>query len=153
MAIDSSRTVTDKTLLARVHIDRMPAVPVVEGQFVRVEPTGQTNPLGEPIYREHPESWRYTLRVSDPALLIDRQRFGLALIVREAAIMDGAPKTEAEVAATVNGLLARGVTLDDAITIPWEDLEIRRRAGQVLAVQMDVTHGRQRMADAGIPTT
>lgn len=152
MAIDSSRTVTDKTLLAGQHDDRLAAVPSVTGQFRRVEPTGTKNALGETVYREHPEPWRYTLTVTDAGLIIDRQRFAMKRLIREAFAENGTPITDEKATTLANGLMNRGVSFDSARADSWEDLEKRRRAGEVFPLSIDVTEGKQRMVDAGIPT-
>lgn len=152
MAIEQTSITTDLTLFAGQHLDRLSPTPTVVGLFVRVEATGQTNAFGLPVYRRAPNCWRYSIRITDPALLANRQAFALRMLVKEAMIENQSPKTDAEVAALVNALMARGISLDHVQTQAWEDLETRRRAGQVFPVAVEVAEGKPLMEAAGLPT-
>lgn len=157
MAIEQTRTTTDRTILAGQHIDRMPAVPSITGRFVRVTPTGKLNAYGLPIYQDAPECWKYTIRVEDPALIASFQKVASRIIVADALARFAASRTisaptAAEIDATITAMFSAGVTFDAAMTGAWENLETRRRAGEALAINVDVTEGKPHMETAGLPT-
>ena len=152
MAIEETRSTTDRTLLAAQHIDRMAPVPYALGVFRRVVPTGEIGAYGLPLYRKHPEPWSYSIRIDDPALIIDRQAHALWIIVYEAFVEAGTPKTPAEVNALVVSLMQRGISFDHAQVQAWENLETRRRAGEVFPITVDVTEGKKHMEAFILPT-
>lgn len=157
MSIEQTRTTTDRTILAGQHIDRMPAVPAIVGRFVRVVPTGATNAYGLPIYQDAPECWKYTIRVESPALMVEFQKVASRIVAADAIARFASARgistpTAAEIDAAVSGGYAVGVTFDAALTGAWESLETRRRAGEPLAIIVDVTEGKTHLEAAGLPT-
>lgn len=157
MAIEQTRTTTDRTILAGQHIDRMPAVPAIIGRFVRVVPTGKLNAYGLPIYKDAPDCWKYTVRVESPALMVEFQKVAARVLVKEGASRVLAARgldapTDGEIDAAVEGMFAVGVTFDAALTAAWEALETRRRAGEPLAIIVDVTEGKTHLEAVGLPT-
>lgn len=157
MAIEQTVSVSDRTMLVKQMDDRLSAVPSVELHFARVEPTGEQNAFGD-IFRLHPQPWRYTVRITDPALLVERQQYAIRLVVQAAMEADRETReaqapTDAEIDAVLSTVFAAGFTLDGIRTLTAEDLETKRRAGTALAgpVEVEVADGRQRMKDAGIP--
>lgn len=145
MALETTVNLTDKTILAKQTDDRMAANPYTEGHFVRVEDTGQNSAFG-PIVEKHPQAWRYTIRIEDVALIVDRQKYALRVIVAAALTEAG---SEADPDDVVDAIFAAGITFDHARTEAWENLETKRRDGESLAITLSVAEGRQRLIEAG----
>ena len=158
MAINLVTNLTAVTLISSQLDDRMADPPVVSVVFRRVEATGENGVYGLPLYRDHPEPWRYTVRVTDTALQTELQKFAVRRLIKQGmnhvlAARGLAAATNAEINAARDNMFADGYTWDDARTKAWEDLETRRRAGEVFVCTVEVTHGKQLMIDAGIPTS
>jgi hypothetical protein len=157
MALNTNTNVTAKTILASQHDDRLAEPPVITAVFRRVEPTGQNGVYGLPTYKEHPEPWRYTVRITNPALVVELQKFAVRLLIKDGinrvlAARGLAQATASELNAARDGMFTDGITWDHARAKAWEDWETRRRNGEVFACVFEVTEGKQRMIDAGIPT-
>lgn len=145
-----------RTMLAGQYDDRMAAVPSTMALFVGTVDTAARNAYDLVVQRQAARGWRYFVKITDPALIMERQRFAMRFLVRSAIEqlleMRELPElADEELESVLDGMFAAGVTFDDARRVAWEDLETRRRAGAQLPVTVDVAEGKEQLRAHGIP--
>lgn len=141
-----------RKVVSAVHIHAL--LPLVEYTCRGMVPTGETNELGEQVYRDAVPTFEYTRSVSDPALLTELMGEAAYRIVAAALAVMQISKTPAQIRQIVETMAATPQTDTDfysALEATAQHLEDRLTAGEALPVQTINVSGAEVMAAAGIP--